>query len=90
MAWTINYTDTVKGQLRKLDKQTARRILNYMDNRISGQDNPRACGKALTGSLGGLWRFRVGDCRIICDIQDETVVILVLKIGHRSKIYDEC
>lgn len=89
MVWTINYTDTAKGQLRKLDKQTARRILDYMDKRISGQDNPRSSGKALTGSLGGLWRFRVGDCRVICDIQDGAVVILVLKIGHRSKVYDE-
>jgi mRNA interferase RelE/StbE len=50
-----------------------------MDKRISEQDNPRACGKALTGSLGGLWRFRVGDYRGICDIQDGTVVVLVLK-----------
>ncbi len=89
MAWTINYTDTAKGQLRKLDKQTARRILDYMDKRISGQGNPRSSGKALTGSLGGLWRFRVGDCRVICDIQDGSVVILVLKIGHCSKVYDE-
>jgi mRNA interferase RelE/StbE len=89
LVWTINYTDTAKGQLRKLDKQTARRILDYMDKRISGQDNPRSSGKALTGSLGGLWRFRVGDCRVICDIQDGAVVILVLKIGHRSKVYDE-
>lgn len=89
MVWTINYTDTAKDQMRKLDKQTARRILDYMDKRISGQDNPRSCGKVLTGSLGGLWRFRVGDYRVICDIQDETVVVLVLKIGHRSKVYDE-
>jgi mRNA interferase RelE/StbE len=89
LVWTINYTDTAKGQLSKLDKQAALRILDYMDKRISGQDNPRTCGKALTGSLGGLWRFRVGDYRIICDIQDGSVVILVLKIGHRSKVYDE-
>jgi mRNA interferase RelE/StbE len=89
LAWTINYTDTARGQLSKLDKQTARRILDYMDKRVSGQDNPRSSGKALTGPLGGLWRFRVDDYRIICDIQDEFVVILVLKIGHRGKVYDE-
>jgi len=88
LVWTIEYTDTARGQLRKLDRQTARRILDYMDNRIAGQDNPRNSGKPLTGLLGGLWRFRVGDCRIICDIQDSAVVILVLKIGHRSKVYD--
>jgi mRNA interferase RelE/StbE len=89
LVWTVNYTDTARGQLSKLDKQTARRILDYMDKRVSGQDNPRSSGKALTGPLGGLWRFRVGDYRIICDIQDGAVVILVLKIGHRSKVYDE-
>jgi len=61
LAWTIEYTDTAKGQLRKLDQQMARRIVDFMDERIAGRDNPRDSGKALTGSLGGLWRYRVGD-----------------------------
>lgn len=52
MAWTIDYTDTAKGQLRKLDKQSARRIVDYMDERITGLDNPRSTGKALAGPLG--------------------------------------
>src|SRR3546814_3405303 len=63
-------SNTAKTQLRKLDKQAARRILDFMDERVAGRDDPRSTGKALTGPLGGLWRYRVGDFRVICDIQD--------------------
>ncbi len=70
MAWTIDYTDTAKQQLRKLDKHMARRIVDFMDERIAGLENPRSSGKALTGPLGGFWRYRVGDFRVVCDIQD--------------------
>ena len=87
MAWTINYADTAKGQLRKLDKQTARRIVDYMDERIAGQGNPRNTGKALTGPRGGRWRYRGGDCRVICDIQDGALRVLVVQIGNRREVY---
>lgn len=87
MAWTIDYTDTAKGQLRKLDKPTARRIVDYMDERIAGLEDPRSTGKALTGPLGGLWRYRVGDCRIICDIQDGALRVLVVRLGNRREVY---
>ena len=87
MAWTIDYADTAKGQLRKLDKQTARRIVDYMDERITGLDNPRSTGKALTGPLGGLWRYRVGDRRVICDIQDGALRVLVVQVGNRREVY---
>jgi mRNA interferase RelE/StbE len=87
LAWTIDYTDTAKGQLRKLDKQTARRIIDYMDERISEQENPRSVGKSLTGPFGGFWRYRVGDCRVICDIQDGTLRVLVVQVGNRREIY---
>lgn len=87
MAWTIEYADTAKGQMRKLEKQTARRILDFMDKRIAGSDNPRDTGKALTGPLGGLWRYRVGDCRVICDIQDGALRVLVVQVGNRREIY---
>jgi len=88
LAWTIKYTDTAKNLLRKLDKQTARRIVDYMDERVATLNDPRSSGKTLTGPLGGLWRYRVGDYRVICEIQDRVVCVLVLKIGHRGKIYD--
>ena len=87
MAWTIEYTDTAKSLLRKLDKQTARRIVDYMDERIAPLDDPRSTGKSLTGPLGGLWRYRVGDCRIICDIHDDALRVLVVKLGNRKNIY---
>ncbi len=87
MAWTIDYTDTAKEQLRKLDKPIARRIVDFMDERISVSDNPRQSGKALTGPLGGLWRYRVGDYRVICDIQDGALRVLVVEVGNRGNIY---
>ena len=87
MAWAIDYTDTAKAQLRKLDRQTGRRILDYMDERIAGLENPRSTGKALSGPLGGLWRYRVGDCRVICDIQDDILHVLVVQLGNRRDIY---
>jgi mRNA interferase RelE/StbE len=87
LAWKIDYTDTAKGQLRKLDRQVALRILDYMDERIASQDDPRSTGKALTGPLGGLWRYRVGDCRVICEIRDNELKILVIQLGNRRKIY---
>ena len=87
MAWAIDYADTAKAQLQKLDKQTARRILDYMDERIAGLENPRNTGKALTGPFGGLWRYRVGDCRVICDIQDNALRVLVVRVGNRRDVY---
>ncbi len=87
MAWTIDYTASALGQLKKLDKPTARRIIDYMDERVSGMDNPRNTGKALTGPLGGLWRYRVGDCRVICDIQDGALRVLVVQLGNRREVY---
>ncbi len=87
MAWTIDYTDTARQQLRKLDRQTARRIVDFMDARIGPVADPRSTGKPLTGPLGGLWRYRVGDCRVICDIQDGTLRVLVVRVGNRREIY---
>jgi mRNA interferase RelE/StbE len=88
LAWTIEYTETARKQLRKLDKQIARRILDFMDERISGERNPRDTGKALTGNLlGAFWRYRIGDFRIICDIQDAKLCVLVIQIGNRREVY---
>jgi mRNA interferase RelE/StbE len=87
LVWTIDYTDTAKTQLRKLDKQAARRILDFMDKRIGDRDDPRSTGKALTGPLGGLWRYRVGDFRVICDIQDGALRVLVVQLGNRREVY---
>ena len=86
MAWTIDYTDTAKSQLKKLDKTSARRIVDYMDKRVASAD-PRRVGQALTGPLGKLWRYRVGDFRVVCDIQDESVSVLVVRVAKRDQAY---
>jgi mRNA interferase RelE/StbE len=87
LAWTIKYAETARKQLRKLDKSDARRIAGFMDERIAVSDDPRRMGKALKGPLGSLWRYRVGDFRVICDIQDGVLVVLVLQIGNRREVY---
>lgn len=87
MTWTIDYTDTALRQLRKLDKTVARRIVDFMDERIAKDSSPRSIGKVLTGHLGGLWRYRVGDYRVICKIQDDILCVLVVQVGNRGKVY---
>ena len=88
MAWTINYTVSAEQELRKLDKQIARRILDYMDDRIAKLDDPRSTGKKLTGALGTYWRYRVGNYRVVCDIQDDKLIVLVVRVAHRKEVYD--
>jgi mRNA interferase RelE/StbE len=87
LAWTIEYTQAAKHQLRKLDKTAAKRILDYLDDRVAKQPDPRALGKALSGPLGTLWRFRIGDFRAICDIQHSVVTILIIHSGHRREVH---
>ena len=87
MAWTIEYAETARKQLRKLAKPAARRIVEFMDNRVALSDDPRKLGRALKGSLGDLWRYRVGDFRVLCDIQDRKLTVLVLQIGNRREVY---
>ena len=87
MTWTIEYTRTAETQLRKLDRQVARRILDYLDDKIAPLENPRTRGKGLSGSLGELWRYRIGDYRVLCEIQDNVMRILVVEAGHRRQIY---
>ena len=87
MAWRIEYTDTARTQLRRLDRDTTRRTINYMDERVAVLDDPRSVGQVLTGPLGGLWRYRIGDCRVICDIQDDALRVLVVRVGRRDRVY---
>lgn len=87
MAWTIEYTATARKQLRKLDKQAARQIVDFMDERIAPLKDSRSADKALVGALGGLWRYRVGEYRIICEIWDSALLILVLQLSNRRDVY---
>ncbi|WP_411706170.1 type II toxin-antitoxin system RelE family toxin [Edaphovirga cremea] len=88
MVWTINYSDLALKSLRKMDKQNARRIVDFMDLRIAVAADPRQSGKQLKGELGEFWRYRVGDYRILCEIRDDELVILAATIGHRREVYD--
>lgn len=87
MAWKIEYAETAVKQLRKLDKVVARRIADFLDERIASGNDPRSLGKPLKGPLGDLWAYRIGDYRVLCDIKDRAVTVLVLQIGNRREIY---
>ena len=87
MAWRIEYSAIAERQLRGLDRQTAQRILDYMRDRVGMLDDPRVLGRALTGPLRGLWRYRIGDHRVICDIEDDALRLLVLRLGRRDDVY---
>ena len=87
MAWTVEYSATARDQLRRLDRQTARRVVEYMDERVARRADPRGTGRALTGPLGGLWRYRIGGYRVICEIQDDILRVLVVRIGRRDSVY---
>ena len=88
MAWKIEYTQTALDQLRKLDRQVAKRILNYLDTQIAPLEDPRSRGKTLKSNLSGLWRYRVGDCRVIVEIQIGELIILVVRVGNRRDVYE--
>lgn len=88
MAWRIEFEDAALKELAKLDKPVARRILAFLRERVSQLDDPRSVGEALKGSkLGVFWKYRVGDYRIIANIEDGALRILVLKVGNRRYVY---
>ena len=87
MAWNVEFNETAKRQLAKLDKQWQAAILDHLEDRVAALDNPRHCGKPLVGDKKGLWRYRVGDYRILCDLRDEELIVLVVTIGHRGQVY---
>lgn len=89
MTWKIEILSPCKKQLHKLDKPIQKRVLGFLYNRVLPANNPRFFGKALTGKYTGLWSYRVGDYRIIADIQDERLVIVTVGIDHRRQVYDE-
>lgn len=88
MVWTIKISELAAKQLKKLDKQTAKKIMQYLKERIAHQKDPRLFGKPLLHNQTGLWRYRVNDHRIICHLEDHHFVVLVLRVGHRKEVYD--
>ena len=87
MAWQIEFTPEAEKQLSKIDRQSAKRIVKFLRERISPAENPRTYGKALRGVLREFWRNRVGDFRIICKIEDSRLLILLIGIAHRRDVY---
>lgn len=88
MAWKIELSTLAQKNLDQLDPQIARRVLTFLNERVALLDDPRSIGEALKGSrLGDLWKYRVGDIRIISCIEDGTLRILVVKIGNRREVY---
>ena len=87
MKYKVIFTDKAKGQLKKLDKHIASLIIGWLEKNVQNCENPRIHGKGLVENRSGQWRYRIGDYRVICEIQDREVIVLVLEIGHRREIY---
>ncbi|GAA6615508.1 type II toxin-antitoxin system RelE family toxin [Scytonema sp. NUACC26] len=84
----IEWDDAARKELRKLDYTVQEQILTYLDNRIATEENPRRFGEGLSADKVGLWRYRVGDYRIVCQIEDQKLVVLVVRVGHRRNVYE--
>jgi len=89
VSWGVEFDDRARRELRKLDIRMQQEILRYLRERIACPEDPRRFGKPLKRNLAGLWRYRVKDYRLICRIEEDRVIVLVLRIGHRKEIYDE-
>jgi len=89
VAWTIKYTELAAKQMRKLDKSISNRIDKYLNERVAKQEDPQKFGKPLLHDKSGLWRYRVDDYRIICKIEGNELIVLVLRVGHRKNVYGE-
>jgi len=89
LAWTIEYDEGAVRDLKKLDRQVQREILDYMEKRIGRAEDPRAFGKPLRHSKFGLWRYRVRNYRIVCQLRQAKLIVLVVAVGHRSRVYED-
>lgn len=87
MVWRVKFSETARRQLKKLGKQNQKDILKYLRKRIETDEDPQRSGDSLRRSLSGLWKYRIGDYRLICEVQQEEIVVLVLSVGHRRKVY---
>ena len=85
--WRVEFDVRAAKELIKLGPEAKKRITDFLKDRIATTEDPRRFGKALTANLAGLWRYRIGDYRVICLIQDEKLLVLALKVGHRRQVY---
>ncbi len=88
MKYRVVFSETARRNLKKIDKHIAALIIGWLEKNIDGCSDPRIHGKGLTSNRSGQWRYRIGDYRAICEIQDDKVIVLVLEIGHRKNIYN--
>jgi mRNA interferase RelE/StbE len=88
LVWAVEFDPDAVKDLKRLDQQVQVRIVTFLRQRIAPLENPRSIGEPLAGpKLGQYWKYRVGDWRIICDIQDQTIVVRVLRVGNRREVY---
>ncbi|MDD6225797.1 MAG: type II toxin-antitoxin system RelE/ParE family toxin [bacterium] len=88
MSYSLYFTDKALKQLKKMDKATAALIIGWLEKNVQGCDNPRLHGKPLTANRIGQWRYRIGDYRVITEIEDNRLVVIVITVGHRREIYN--
>lgn len=87
MAWIVEYDRRVLKDLKKLDRKVQAQILDFFDERVAPSSDSRSMGKPLKSTFSGLWRYRIGDYRAVCRIEDRKLLVLVLRVAHRSKVY---
>jgi len=87
MGWKVEFTDVALKALKKLDKKTAAMIVSYIEKNLTGQVNPRATGRPLVFNQKGKWRYRIGNFRLLCKIEDYRITIVVVQVGDRKDIY---
>ena len=88
MIWKIEFDSDVEKDLRKLGHTAQKKFLTYLKDKLMLAEEPRTLGKPLSGEFSGLWRYRVGDYRILAQIEDDALIILVIHVGHRKNVYD--
>lgn len=87
--WSIELKRGALKDLKKIDKKAQEKIFQYLENKVVSSGNVRSFGKPLTGVLSGLWRYRVGDYRILCEIQDKKLIIVIVQVAHRKNVYQK-
>jgi mRNA interferase RelE/StbE len=87
LAWTVNFEPRARNELKKLDRSMQLRVVRFLEDRIAGDHNPRDYGKPLVGDKAGFWRYRIGDCRVVCRIEDDRMLVLVVRVAHRKEVY---
>ncbi|MEI6351002.1 MAG: type II toxin-antitoxin system RelE/ParE family toxin [Verrucomicrobiota bacterium] len=88
MNWVYRFDDRALKELKKLDRQAQRQIISYLDERVAGTESPRRFDKPLKANLAGLWRYRIGNYRILCQIVDGQLLVVVVAVDNRKNIYE--